>query len=295
MPRGMIRRITGVAHRYVGPDGAPPSGLAVPAAERALAESGVRAADLDLIIFAAISSDLLEPATAHVVSARLGATCPAFDVKNACNGFLSGLETGDALIRTGAYRRVLVCCGERLTPFASVPVTGPGDFMDSMARYTISDTGAAVLLEAADEPGLLGFDMRAVSSAWTAGAVPLPGAPWRTPPRRFDLPAMTRTAFGLATRPPTPSGGHPAAVGADVSLCCAHIANEATAEDVCAAVGIPRARLTTTITTHGNTGSATLPLQLDLALREGRVSRGDTVLLVGVASGVSLGFLRLRL
>ncbi|WP_171163581.1 3-oxoacyl-ACP synthase III family protein [Streptomyces sp. I05A-00742] len=296
VPRGMIRRMTGVAHRYLRPDDQMPSDLAVTAAGKALADAGWQPGDLDLIVFAAVSMDLLEPATAHVVAAKLGAGCPVFDVKNACNSLLNGLEVGDALIRSGAYRRVLVCCGECPTHILRKSVSGPREFLDAMVGYTVSDVGAAVLLEASDEPGLLGFGMRAISSEWPAGAVPLPGVPSGASRLRFDLPVMARAVHRLVDEETLAwSSGRTGLPMTEVSMCCAHLAAGALADDFSATVGIPRSKLVTTITSHGNTASATLPLQLDLALREGRAARGDTVLLAGLASGISLGFLWLRL
>ncbi|MER5784234.1 3-oxoacyl-[acyl-carrier-protein] synthase III C-terminal domain-containing protein [Streptomyces mobaraensis] len=296
VPRGMIRRMTGVRHRYLRSPGQLPSHLAVTAAGKALAAAGRQARDLDLIVFAAVSSDVLEPATAHVVAHELGADCPVFDVKNACNSLLNGLEVGDALIRSGAYRNVLVCCGECPSHILRTAVSGPRDFLEAMVGYTVSDCGAAVLLEAADEPGLLGFGMRAISSEWPAGAVPLPGLPSGAARPRFDLAGMSRAVHRLVEEETLSWSRERVGLRVtDVSLCCAHLAAEALVDDFCATVGVPRARLMTTISSHGNTASGTLPLQLDTALREGRVARGDTVLLAGLASGISLGTLWLRL
>ncbi|MFI9203042.1 3-oxoacyl-ACP synthase III family protein [Streptomyces sp. NPDC053048] len=297
VPRGMIRRMTGVDRRYIRADGWTASDFAVAASGKALAEAGLGPGDLDLLIFSAVSTDLLEPATAHVVAAGLGAGCPVFDVKNACNSLLNALEIGDSFIRSGAYRRILVCCGETLTYALRTGVSGPREFLDAMVGYTVSDVGAAVVLEASDEPGIIGCSMRAISAEWAAGAVPVPGA--RAPRQcrqRFDLAGMRRAVHravgegdlswlvaGTGLRPE------------DASLCCAHLAADLLADDFCDVFGVPRSRLVTTIASHGNTGSATLPLQLETSLREGRLRRGDVVLLVGLASGIGLGALWLRL
>ncbi|MGK5638154.1 3-oxoacyl-ACP synthase III family protein [Streptomyces sp. URMC 126] len=300
VPRGMIRRVTGVTHRYVSPAGRPASDLAAAAAGKALADAGWNAADLDLLVFAAVTGDMLEPATAHAVAVRIGARCPVFDVKNACNSVLSGLEAADALIRTGAYRRVLVCCGETPTHVFRLlrsGVSGPRQFLDAMAAYTISDAGAAVLLEAAAEPGILGFATQAISSEWAAGAVPFAWEPLAEARRpRFEPGVMARAVRSLVARgDPFHEALGPGGSVPDTGLYCVHLPSVAFVDEFRETLGIPPERLMATIGSHGNTAAATLPLQLDLALREGRLHRDDIAALVGFASGVSLGVLWLRL
>jgi len=105
-PPGTPERLTGIRFRHVARPGEQASDLAVMAA-RELDLDGI-----DLLIFASASQDMIEPATAHIVAAKLGLSCPVFDVKNACNSMLNGIQVAEALILTGAHRRVLVCTGE---------------------------------------------------------------------------------------------------------------------------------------------------------------------------------------
>ncbi|MFF7690222.1 3-oxoacyl-ACP synthase III family protein [Streptomyces syringium] len=296
IPRGMIERLTGVTFRHVRPAGWEASDLAVAAAGKALTKADRDISDVDLLIFAAMSTDVLEPATAHIVAAKLGADCPVFDVKNACNSFLNALEIGDSLIKTGAYRRILVCCGESLTQMARRKVSSPREFISSMTAYTASDAGAAVVLEPSDEPGILALRFSALSTAWGAGVLPLPGRAQGRYRQHFDVAGMRNAFHELHDRNiDRLTEGATGITLSDVSLFCAHLAVAHHIPDLCEKGGVPQSRLTTTIASHGNTAAATLPLQLDLALREDRLGRGGLAVLLGHASGISQGVLAVRM
>jgi 3-oxoacyl-[acyl-carrier-protein] synthase-3 len=109
LPTGLIHRMTGVESVHVREDGWQTSDLAVAAARIALEESP---GGIDLVIFAAASQDLIEPATSHIVAAKLGLECPVMDIKNACNSVINAMEGATALITSGQYRRVLFACGD---------------------------------------------------------------------------------------------------------------------------------------------------------------------------------------
>ncbi|SHF08077.1 3-oxoacyl-ACP synthase III family protein [Streptoalloteichus hindustanus] len=301
LPRGLIQRFTGVRRRHVAPEDWRASDLAVAAAEKLLAATGRAVADLDLIIFAATSGDVVEPATAHPVAAKLGARCPVFDLRNACNSVLNAVEVADGLIRSGSHRRVLVACGEWLSCAAQWTVGSAEEYVHACASHTLSDAGAALLVEESDEPGILGHRFSAESSAWRTMAVPLPMRGTElpnTPPEgpRFRVRALELLAaldaadLGAIT-------GLVADLGfamADFAAVCVHQAALPYLPTFCERVGIPLERTVVTIADHGNVGAASLPLQLALAVESGRVRRGDPVALVGLASGLSLGAVVLR-
>src|SRR6185437_1487240 len=112
VPRGIVQSTTGIRSRAVADEGVNCSDLAASAAVRVLRKTGTRPDEVDLLIFASASQDLLEPATANIVQEKTGTRCPVFDLKNACNSFLNALEVGSALIQAGGYRRVLITVGE---------------------------------------------------------------------------------------------------------------------------------------------------------------------------------------
>ena len=141
VPRGLIARVTGIRTRSIMSDAEQASDLAVNAAAKVLAERGLQPSDIDLLIFGSASQDMVEPATAHIVAAKLGLQCPVMDVKNACNSFLNGLEVADSFVAAGRYGRVLVAGGE--SPSRAVRWTVPDfeTFAASFPGYTMSDGG----------------------------------------------------------------------------------------------------------------------------------------------------------
>ncbi|TMQ97463.1 ketoacyl-ACP synthase III [Actinomadura soli] len=292
-PPTIVQRLTGIRTRHVMGDDEQASDLAVAAARRVLAQRGTHPAGIDLLIFGSASQDLVEPATAHIVAAKLGAACPVFDVKNACNSFLNGLQIADALIRTGQHERVLVCTGESPSRAIRWKVRDRAQFADAFAGYTLSDGGAAMLVEAAPDGGIFYRDFAAVSAAWRTGTLPAGGS---MHPRDPD-----RTYFsgdGRRLRDAFVRGGAEIFTTAlqktgltwnDFAVVAVHQVSVPYLEVLRSTLGIPAGRLVVTLPDHGNVASASLPLQLATALAEGRCGPGDRVALVGLAGGISLG------
>ena len=291
----IVERMTGIRTRHVLRDDQQASDLAVAAAGKLLANHGLRPAELDLLIFGSASQDLIEPATAHIVAAKLGATCPVFDVKNACNSFLNGLQMADALIRTGQYTRVLVCSGETPSRAIRWRVRDRAQFVDAFAGYTLSDAGAAMLVEASETSGIFYRDFSAESKVWDIGTLPAGGS---MHPRDEDFTYFSgdgrklKDAFlgrgpGLWLDALKKTG----LTWDDFAVICVHQVTMPYLEVLRTILGIPADRLVITLPDHGNVASVTLPLQLATAIEEGRCSPGDTVALIGLAGGVSLGVL----
>jgi 3-oxoacyl-(acyl-carrier-protein) synthase III len=289
----IVERMTGIRARHVMRDDQQASDLAVEAARKLLADAGTAAEDLDLLIFGSASQDLIEPATAHIVAAKLGAACPVFDVKNACNSFLNALQTADALIRTGQHRRVLVCGGETPSRAIRWKVRDRAQFVDAFAGYTLSDAGAAMLLEAAPGGGIFYRDFAAVSTAWDIGTLPAGGSMHPRDPEHSYF-----SGDGRRLKDAFLSNGPEIFVRAlkntgltwdDFAVVAVHQVTMPYLDVLRAVLGIPADRLVVTLPDHGNVASATLPLQLATAIGEGRCGPGDRVAMVGLAGGVSLG------
>ncbi|GLZ05409.1 3-oxoacyl-ACP synthase [Actinomadura sp. NBRC 104412] len=291
----IVQRMTGIAARHVMADDEQASDLAVAAARRVLADRGHGPDRLDLLIFASASQDLVEPATAHIVAAKLGASCPVFDVKNACNGFLNGLQLADALIRTGQHERVLVCTGESPSRAIRWKVAGRAQFVDAFAGYTLSDGGAAMLVEAAPDGGIFYRDFTAVSTAWDAGTLPGGGSMHPRDPEfgYFSGDGRRLKDVLLATGPELflTALAKTGLAWDDFAFIGVHQVTMPYLEVLRSVLGIPADRLVITLPEHGNLASASLPLQLDIALRTGRCGPGDLVAFIGLAGGVSLGVL----
>ncbi|URM99680.1 ketoacyl-ACP synthase III [Actinomadura madurae] len=289
----IVERMTGIRARHVMPDGEQASDLAVAAARRALADRAADPAGLDLLIFGSASQDLIEPATAHIVAAKLGATCPVFDVKNACNSFLNGLQMADALIRTGQHERVLVCTGESPSRAIRWSVRDRAQFVDAFAGYTLSDGGAAMLVEAAPDGGIFYRDFAAVSSAWRIGTLPAGGSMHpRDPEYTYFSGDGRRLKDAFVANGPeifTTALDKTGLTWDDFAVVAVHQVTLPYLEVLRSILGIPPDRLVGTLPDHGNVASASLPLQIATARAEGRCGPGDRIALIGLAGGVSLG------
>jgi acyl-CoA:acyl-CoA alkyltransferase len=280
---GVVERLTGIRRRHVARDDQQASDLAAEAA-RGLDHSGV-----DLLVFASASQDMVEPATAHIVAAKLGLSCPVFDIKNACNSMLNGIQIAEALILSGAHRKVLVCSGEIPSRAIRWRVRDRAQFVDSFAGYTMSDTGAAVMVAADMERGIFYRDFAADSTAWAIGTLPGGGSAHPRDPeysyfrgdgRRLKeafemigpdifLNALKRT--GLTWD--------------DFAIVAVHQVALPYLRFLAQVLGIPADRLVVSLPEHGNCASTTLPLQLAL----GGWRPGDRVALLGLGGGISTG------
>ncbi|MBE1534520.1 3-oxoacyl-ACP synthase III family protein [Actinomadura algeriensis] len=289
----IVERMTGIRARHVMRDDEQASDLAVAAARRVLTDRGLPPDGVDLLIFGSASQDLVEPATAHIVAAKLGATCPVFDVKNACNSFLNGLQTADALIRTGQHERVLVCTGESPSRAIRWNVRDRAQFVDAFAGYTLSDGGAAMLVEAAPDGGIFYRDFAAISASWRIGTLPGGGSMHpRDPEHTYfsgDGRRLKDAFLAGGTELFTTALEKTGLTWDDFAVVAVHQVTVPYLEVLRGALGIPAGKLVVTLPDHGNVASASLPLQLAAARADGRCGPGDRVALVGLAGGLSLG------
>ncbi len=295
-PPGLLARLTGIRSRHVAADDEQASDLAAAAARKLLAGTGTAPDEIDLLLFASASQDLVEPATAHIVAAALDLRCPVLDVKNACNSVLNALEVADALVTAGRYRTVLVASGETPSRAVRWEVGDLRGFLRAFAGYTLSDAGAALLVTAsgpARPAGLLGFGFTADSRHWSAGTL---GAGGSRHPRDVEQTYFAMDAAALKA----------AFLHVGTGVLDATLQRLGVGWDDCAIVavhqvslpylgvfadraGVPREKLVVTVDAHGNAASVSLPLQLVTAREQGRCGPGDLVALVGLAGGVSLG------
>jgi 3-oxoacyl-[acyl-carrier-protein] synthase-3 len=298
-PARIVERVSGVRHRHVAADDEVASDLAVAACLKVLANAGTDPAGIDLLLFGSASQDMAEPATAHVVAAKLGLACPVMDVKNACNSLLNAVQVADALIAAGQHDRVLVCTGEVPSRAIRWRVRDGDQFAESFPGYTLSDGGAAILIVRSAEPGILHVRFTADSTAWDIGTLPGGGS---AHPRDIEYTyfradgARLRAAFQRLDTTLLPDALAATGLGwDDLAVICAHQVTVADLHRFTAATGIPPAKLVVTLPEHGNLASVTLPLQLATAIEQGRCGPGDTVALIGLAGGISLGIMLVRL
>ncbi len=276
---------TGIRARHFAGDGVAASDLAAAAARQALEAAGCRAEDVDLIIVATSTPDMVFPSTACIVQAKLGAHgCAAFDVQAVCSGFVYALTVADALIRTGSARRALVIGSEVFSRIL--------DFDDRTTCVLFGDGAGAVVLEAADAPGLLATDLHA--DGRHVGILCVPGTVsggrvLGDPLLKMDGQAVFKLAVGVldsAARTVLAKSGRCAE---DVDWLIPHQANIRIMQSAARKLRLPPERLVVTVDQHGNTSAASIPLALDAAVRDSRIRRGDTLLLEGVGGGFTWG------
>jgi len=303
---GLIARMTGVRSVHVRPEGWDASDLAVAAAQTALAESP---GEVDLLIFASASQDLVEPATSHIVAAKLGLEAPVLDVKNACNSVIDAMRVADAFIRAGVHRRVLIASGEGPSVAVRWSVRDHHEFLRSFSGYTMSDGGAALVLEARDagDPGdeadagagILASRAIAVSRHWAVGTLPGGGTmrPHDPDAGYFDMDghALQQAFLELGPQPVLDLLAEHGWTWDDFDLVAIHQVALPYLPPVFERLGVPDDRTVVTIADHGNLASVTLPLQLQRARERGMVGPGSRVLLIGLAGGISLTLAAVRL
>ena len=292
LPTGLIRRMTGVEAVHVRAEGWDASDLAVAAAREALAESP---GDVDLLLFASASQDMVEPATSHIVAAKLGVDVPVMDVKNACNSVVNAMQVADALIRTGQHRRVLIASGEAPTVAVRWQLDGHEQFIRSFPGYTMSDGGAALVLEASEDAdvGIRSTRFRAVSRHWGIGTLPGGGTsrPRDTDAEYFDMDGrgLQQAFMELGPEPVLGLLRDRGLSWDDFDLVAIHQVALPYLPSIFERLGVPGDRTVITVAEHGNLASVTLPLQLKLARERGMLREGSRVLLIGLAGGISLG------
>ncbi len=276
---------TGIRSRYLAEPGALSSELGVIAAQRALEMAGIAAAELDLIIVATSTPDFIFPSSACLIQGRLGNKgAAAFDVQAVCSGFTYALGIAEKFIASGSHRKALVIGAEVFSRIL--------DWNDRGTCVLFGDGAGAVVLEAAEQPGILATAMHADGSQ--NGILNVPGQicggqVTGDPFLRMDGQAV----FKLAVRVLADIAEEVCAAAgirtADVDWLIPHQANIRIIDATGKKLGITRERVIVTVDRHGNTSAASVPLALDEAVRDGRIQRGHKVLLEGVGGGFTWG------
>ncbi|WP_298832028.1 beta-ketoacyl-ACP synthase III [uncultured Piscinibacter sp.] len=276
---------TGIRARHFAAPDVPSSELAVHAARHALEAAGRKPQDIDLIIVATSTPDMVFPSTACIVQRKLGvAGGAAFDVQAVCSGFVYGLTVADSMIRTGLASRALVIGAEVFSRIL--------DFKDRTTCVLFGDGAGAVVLEASDTPGILASDLHADGRHVDILCVPgtlSGGQPLGDPLLKMDGQAVFKLAVGVlesAARTVLEKAGR---TEADIDWLIPHQANIRIMQSTARKLKLPMDKLVVTVDEHGNTSAASIPLALDAAVRQGQVKRGDTVMLEGVGGGFTWG------
>ncbi|WP_320535376.1 beta-ketoacyl-ACP synthase III [Robbsia andropogonis] len=283
---------TGIRARYFAASEQRTSDLAVEAARRAIAASGMDANQIDLIIVATSTPDFVFPSTACLVQHKLGLTngCAAFDVQAVCSGFVYALSTADSYIRSGMHKNVLVIGAETFSRLL--------DFNDRTTCVLFGDGAGAVVLSASTEPGILANALHADGSQSDILCVPghvSGGAVAGNAFLHMDGQAVFKLAVNVLGKVAVEVLEKANATAADIDWLIPHQANIRIMEGTCRKLRLPLDKMVVTVDEHGNTSAASIPLALDVAVRDGRVKPGQLVMVEGVGGGFTWGASLLRM
>lgn len=279
---------SGISARHFADEGVLSSDLAVTAAQNALQMAKLSADDIDLIIVATSTPDYLGgfPSTACVVQRKLGITnhCGALDVQAVCSGFVYALSAADSFIKSGMHKRVLVIGAEVFSRIL--------DFSDRTTCVLFGDGAGAVILEASEQPGILATrlhadgrhtDILCVPGHVNAGAVA--GSAFLT----MDGQAVFKLAVSVLEQVAHEALDAAGMQASEIDWLIPHQANIRIMQGTAKKLGLPLEKMVVTVDQHGNTSAASIPLALDVAVRDGRVKPGQNVMMEGVGGGFTWG------
>jgi len=284
-----IRQRTGIRQRHIAGEGETTAAMAIEAARAALASAGTEASSIDLIVLATSTPDNTFPASAVSVQAGLGITHgAAFDLQAVCSGFVFGLATVDGLLRTGAFRRALVIGSETFSRII--------DWKDRATCVLFGDGAGAVVIEARCEPGtredrgILGARLR--SDGRHKFKLYVDGGPSSTQTvghLRMEGRAVFKHAVAMISDVIEDTFKSTGYTAADIDWFVPHQANQRIIDDSAKKLGIAPEKVITTVAKHGNTSAASIPLALATAVAEGRIKRGDLIMMEAMGGGFTWG------
>jgi len=282
---------TGIRARHFAAPDVTSSDLALPAAQSALKAAGLEAKDIDLIIVATSTPDMVFPSTACILQNKLGiAGCPAFDVQAVCSGFVYALTVADAMIQTGAASKALVIGSEVFSRIL--------DFSDRTTCVLFGDGAGAVVLEASETPGILASDLHADGKHVGILCVPgnvSGGEVLGLPLLKMDGQAVFKLAVGVLEDAARAALAKAGKTEADIDWLIPHQANIRIMQSTARKLKLPMDKVIVTVDQHGNTSAASIPLALDAGVRSGKIKPGETLMLEGVGGGFTWGAVLLNL
>ncbi len=283
-----IHSRTGIRQRHIAADDQTTVDLAEQAARRAIENAGTSPEDIDLIILATTTPDLIFPSTACLLQKRLNISgCPAFDVQAVCTGFIYALSIADKFIQTGAARNALVVGAEIYSRIL--------DWSDRSTCVLFGDGAGAVVLQSSEEPGILSTHLHADGNYHSL--LQVPAGPAATESAKLtEEPYVSmqgnevfKMAVNTLGRIVDETLEHNNLQKHDIDWLVPHQANTRIISATAKKLDMPMERVVLTVQNHGNTSAASVPLALDVAVRDGRIRTGDTLLLEAFGGGFTWG------
>jgi 3-oxoacyl-[acyl-carrier-protein] synthase-3 len=289
---------TGIRERRIAEAGEATSDYAIQACKRALDAAQVSAEDVDLVICATVTPDMLFPATACIIQDRIGAKkAAAFDVSAACSGFMYALSIAAQFVETGRYRYVLVAAADLLSRIT--------DYEDRSTCVLFGDGAGAVLVgPVSDDRGFMAFDLGSDGSGAStlcqpAGGSRCPATAESVQNRLHFIKMEGQETFKFAVKAMASSTERVLQMAGwtreDIDLLVPHQANIRIIDAACKRFGLEEDRVAITIHKYGNTSSSSIAIALDEAIQEGRAKAGDNVIMVGFGGGLTWGAVAVRL
>lgn len=274
---------TGIRERHIAAEGEFTSDLSLQAARRAIQSAGIAADDIDLIIVATTTPDRIFPSTACLMQDKLGiSNCPAFDIQAVCSGFVYAIATADNFIKAGAAKCALVVGAETMSRIT--------DWTDRSNSILWGDGAGAVILTASKEPGVLSCHLHADGSYANLLHVPSgvsnqKGGDTIVMEGNSVFKVAVNTLDAIVDETLAANGLEKT----DIDWLVPHQANIRIIQATAKKLGMSMERVVVTIDTHGNTSAASIPLALDVAVRDGRIKRGETILMEAFGGGFTWG------
>ena len=285
-----IRERTGIRERRIAAKEEALSDVALPAATAALAQAGLEGKDIDLLVVATVTPDMAFPSTAALLADRLGATdAAAYDLAAGCTGFVYAVAQAYGMIAGGLSRRALVVGGDLLSRIL--------DWSDRSTLVLFGDGAGAVVLEAVEEPGFLGFELGADGGGGESLWLPGSGSRFFEEPDRY-VKMNGREVFKFATRVLVQSAEavleRCGLTIDDVDVYVPHQANVRIIDYATKRLGVPSEKVVVNVDRYGNTSSGSIPLALADAEKDGLLQPGSLVLMTGMGAGLTWGSALIR-
>lgn len=285
-----IRTRTGITQRHIARDDQVASDLALYASRNAMQAAGVSSDDIDLIIVATTTPDMIFPSTACILQNKLGIeNCPAFDVQAVCSGFVYALATADMFVSSGKCRNALVVGSEIYSKIL--------DWNDRNTCVLFGDGAGAVVLSQSDQPGILSSHLHASGSHSNILSAPgciSGGRVQGNPYINMEGNAVFKFAVKVLEEVVQEAVEKNNLQSTDIDWLIPHQANIRIIQSTAKKLGLPMDKVVVSVDKHGNTSAASIPLALDIAVRDGRIQRDQLLLLEGVGGGFTWGAVLLR-
>ncbi len=290
MASGTLRKLFGSESRRAAPRYIQVSDLASEAARNILTQ--VDKISIDLLIFAAASSDLIEPATGNIIQSKLGLTCPVMDIKNACNSFVTAMQTASSFIEAGFYKNVLIVNGEKLSEVINFEPNDNEHFKRCLSGYTLGDAGAAMLLGLQKDHQIVYQKFCTWGKYWNLCTVEGGGSMAFRDFKKYYFESDTNTLNAVvkevAPQFITDCLAEAGILISNVATVVTHQISSPTTAKIAEILTIPLTKFIQTFREYGNIGAATIPVALHQAIQANQLKKGDIVLILGFAAGISI-------